>query len=182
MRIIAGSAKGAKLAAPSGFLTRPTPERVREALFNIISDRLAGCRFLDLFAGSAAIGLEALSRGAGYAVFADNRRQSVDIIYKNIDKARLGDIARVLNADAHKAIRLLADEGRTFDIVYLDPPYGSGLVEKTVYRINEYGILAENGIIIAERDESEAVTVREPLAVYRQNKYGGTILDFIRRE
>jgi len=182
MRIIAGRAKGTKLFTPAGQSTRPTPDRVKESLFNIIADRIPGCRFLDLFAGSAAMGLEALSREACRAVFVESRRQSVDVIRRNIEKVNFVGSSQVLPMEADKALRFLSDDGQEFDIIYIDPPYGSDLAGKAIDLIVERDILAENGLLIYERGVSDVELKNSALTIFRQKKYGDTILDFMRRE
>ena len=186
MRIIAGSAKGAKLSAPDGLLTRPTPDMVRESLFNIIQDNIPGARFLDLFAGSGAVGLEALSRGAGSAVFVDSRRLCVDKIRQNAAKTRFSDKSRMLCMEAVKAARMLSDENRVFDIIYLDPPYGSGLLEKALYWVAELGLLAPGGMIVSECGGGDSELREESLppgfSLLRQKRYGKTALHFLQRK
>ncbi|MCL2702257.1 MAG: 16S rRNA (guanine(966)-N(2))-methyltransferase RsmD [Defluviitaleaceae bacterium] len=181
MRIISGSAKGTKLTAPEGFLTRPTPDMVRESLFNIMQDRVHGARFLDLFAGSGAVGLEALSRGADFAVFIDSRRQCVDKIRQNAAKTRLSDKARVLLMEADKAVRLLSAEGQAFDIIYLDPPYGAGLLSKSLGWIAELILVSQEGLVIAEHGNDFDCMRLAGYDVIRRKEYGNTVLHFLQR-
>ena len=189
MRIIAGSAKGAKLNAPAGLTTRPTSDRVRESLFNIISHDLWGAHFLDLFAGSGAVGLEAISRGAALAVFADSRAECICIINKNAEKTRLRDRARILPMEASKAIRILSREGQVFDLVYLDPPYhnkkGKNMVFWALEEIEAHSLIEAESLIIAERDgtkEHNSINGIPPyFELVREERYGNTVLEFIRK-
>ena len=123
MRIIAGEARGRKIAAPSGTNTRPTLDRVRENLFNMIQSRISGCHVLDLFAGSGALGFEALSRGAASAVLVDHERNANSVQRANSSLLGFQDRTRIILSDWAEALRILRNEGRKFDIVFLDPPY-----------------------------------------------------------
>ena len=127
MRVISGSARGLKLKAPEGLNTRPTTDRIKESLFNIIAADLYDICFLDLFGGSGGIGIEALSRGARKAYFADSSRKSIDIINDNLKRARLDSKAVVMNCDFRQALNRIKAEGEKFDIVFLDPPYNTTL-------------------------------------------------------
>ena len=181
MRIISGFARGSKLTAPSGGNTRPTADMVREALFNILAEKVQHARVLDLFAGSGAVGLEALSRGASFTVFADKSGGAVSAIRQNIEKLRVLDKSYVIQAEAVKAAAICAKERYLFDIVYLDPPYGAGLIAKAIAAVKEYGLLAPGAVVIAESGSDEkheypgfhAGDVR---------RYGGTALNFINAE
>ena len=124
MRVISGSARGHKLKAPEGLTTRPTTDRIKESLFNIIAGDLYQCKFLDLFSGSGAMGIEALSRGADKAVFVDKDRKSISIINDNLKATRLDNKAQVLNCDVSTAVSKLKSLNEKFDIIFMDPPYG----------------------------------------------------------
>ena len=123
MRIISGSAKGTKLYTLEGDATRPTLDRVKEPLFSIIQHYIVGANILDLFAGSGALGLEALSRGADKAILCDYSRKAVNIIKQNIEKTKLTEKTEVWNMDYKKALEKLKDNSQKFDIIFLDPPY-----------------------------------------------------------
>ena len=159
MRIISGQARGRKLATLEGENTRPTLDRTREALFNILQTRVRGAKVLDLFAGSGALGLEALSRGAQSAVFCDVSRQACAVIQKNIEALRAQDRSRLLCCDAMDALARLA--GESFDVVFLDPPYRKGLVDKALAglvaddRLADGAFLADKplGRVLAERGD-----------------------------
>ncbi len=141
MRVIAGTARRLPLLAPEGKNTRPTTDRIKETLFNIIQDEITGCVFLDLFSGSGAIGIEALSRGAKKAYLVDYGKEPLRCIRANLAKTRLEDRAVVLPMEVSRAISKLGEMGETFDIVYADPPYRCGMEKKTL------DILAGSGIV-----------------------------------
>jgi len=156
MRVIAGKARRSLLIAPKGVTTRPTSDRAKETLFNILAERLHGVRFLDLFCGSGAVGIEALSRGASEAVFVDNSRAAQQATAINLEKTRLnGEPAEIFGMTATKAIQRLADEERRFEIIFLDPPYdmrGTDFLLRTLHELGAVEILADGGIIVAETD------------------------------
>lgn len=158
MRVIGGTLKGRRLASFRGLGVRPTPDPVREALFNILQgEPAAGGRVLDLFAGTGALGIEALSRGAAKAVFVDSSRASVSIIRKNIEICGLAARSRVINRDALAALRGLAASGECFDLIFMDPPYESGYVEKALGAIEAGGLLNPGGMVVAEASARSGV-------------------------
>jgi 16S rRNA (guanine(966)-N(2))-methyltransferase RsmD len=150
-RIIAGRGKGRRLKAPKGLETRPTGARLRQTLFDILTPELPGCRFLDAFAGSGAIGLEALSRGASRVVFVDASAPAIAVIKENVAAlAAAGGEVQVLRQDTRVAMAALADTGVRFDVVYLDPPYDSRLYEEVLEVVSTMGLLQEGGVVVAE--------------------------------
>lgn len=152
MRIISGSARGKRLAALTGRTIRPTPDRVREALFSMIYSRLGnleGKRVLDLFAGTGAMALEALSRGAERAVLVDSGRQSAAILPANVTTCGLDRQATFIRSDVQKALPRLADEG-PFELVFLDPPYGRNLAPEIIAAVSDLGLLSADGLLCAE--------------------------------
>ena len=170
MRVISGSARGKKLGELSGNETRPTTDRVKEGLFNAIQFEVPGAVVLDLFAGTGQLGIECLSRGAERAVFVDSRKDAVDLIRRNLAMTRMQDRAQVVQADA---ISWLAGCRTRFDLIFLDPPYGSGLLESSMRRIMEIDILSKNGIIICESRHEAVLPERiGSLARYREYRYG----------
>lgn len=180
MRIISGKARGTKLFTLEGLNTRPTLDRVKEPLFSIIQEYLQDAEVLDLFAGSGALGLEAISRGARSAVLCDNSREAINIINKNIEKTRLN--AEVINNDFVKTLKRL--NGRQFDIIFLDPPYETNYLEEAINKILELNLLKENGLIIAETDNQEKVEKIKKLDITISDirKYGRVILIFLNRK
>jgi 16S rRNA (guanine(966)-N(2))-methyltransferase RsmD len=149
-RILAGSGKGRRLKAPTGLDTRPTGARVKQTLFDILAPRLPGCRFLDAFAGSGAVGLEALSRGAARVVFVDSSPAAVKAIRENLALLRDVGESQVFRQDARLALAGLADAGVRFDLVYLDPPYASDLYEPLLEQCGQMGLLEPEGRVVAE--------------------------------
>lgn len=178
MRVITGTARGTKLKTPEGMLTRPTTDRVKEALFNIIQFDIAG-DVLDLFAGTGQLGIEALSRGAREAVFVDARRDACQVVRENLSKTRLTERAQVVQMDYLSYLG--AGRGR-FDLVFLDPPYAEVFLENALKRISEIDILTDGGIIICERPVEKALADDFPgLTHWRDYKYGKTAVTIFRK-
>jgi len=182
MRIIAGRAKGTSLIAPKGLNTRPTADMAKESLFNIISTDIRDTHFLDLFCGSGAIGLEALSRGAKEAVFVESSRPAIAATMQNVEKTKLAPFAELLQMPAAKAIDKLAARGRSFDIIFLDPPYDTNLLTQTLNHLAKTNLLSKTGILIAETDskinaENPILTPKE-LELINTRIYGRTCFLF----
>lgn len=182
MRVIAGQARGYALIAPEGLSTRPTADRVKETIFNVIQFELAGASVLDLFAGSGAMGIEALSRGAADAVFVDFSKESINAVNKNLEKTKLAGSASVLQTDFLRAIDGFSKNGRRFSIVFLDPPYYKGLTEKALRAISEAGLLADDGFIVAEMGSDERLPEIEGLSAYKQKTFSVANITFLRNE
>ena len=180
MRVIAGSARRTQLKTLEGMDTRPTTDRIKETLFNMIAPYLYDSIFLDLFAGSGAIGIEALSRGASFAAFNDMSRDAVKVIRANIEKLGFEQKSVVMNVDFAQAIRSLS--ARRFDIVFLDPPYRSGLMEKALRELSSAGILNDGAMVIAEHDAHIAPVDTGALVLYDRRIYRDTALSFYRLE
>ena len=179
VRIISGIAGGIPIKTPPTEKTKPTLDRVKESVFSILQPYIPGTKVLDLFAGSGSLGLEALSRGADFAFFVDNSRLCTEIIKENIGKIRMTDKAQVVKSDAYKAIRDFADQGRQFDIIFLDPPYSRNFVCKTLQMIVENDIIIENGLVAVEHIESEPLPDRiGRLGKVRSKHYGDTVFTF----
>lgn len=183
MRVISGKARGKKLKSLEGMNTRPTLDRVKEALFNIIQFDIEDKVVLDLFAGSGAIGIEAISRGAKSVTFCDNSAEAVKIINTNIKETRSTQQARVINKDYKETLKYLAQNGEKFDIIYLDPPYKTEFANKAVEEITKLNLLSKNGIIIIETDDEkkEEEIINEGIEIFDKRKYGRAILIFIRK-
>lgn len=172
MRIITGTMRGKKLITLEGEAVRPTSDRVKEALFDILQFRLEGRRFLDLFAGSGQIGLEALSRGAAQAVLVDSSRAARQVIEKNVQAAGFGDKVRLVPMDFASFLR--SDAG-TYDIAFLDPPYRTGLLQQALPLAAEH--MAPGGILLCEHPRDEQVPeAAGGMARYRQYRYGKIML------
>jgi len=184
MRIISGNARGVKLITLEGTETRPTLDRVKEPLFSIIQMHIKGARVLDLFAGSGALGLESLSRGAEMAVFSDVSDRAINVINQNIQKTKFVDKSIVFKKSYEEVLKQLADEGQEFDLIFLDPPYSSGLLEGAIQDILKYNLLSKDGIMIVETDmESELQKLQNSgLHIKDIRKYGRVILLFLKRK
>ena len=157
MRIISGTMRGTKLFTLEGLNTRPTLDRVKEALFSKINYELDDTTILDLFAGSGALALESLSRGAKKAVICDSSRDAIKIIKQNIEKTKTNDKTVLLNLDYKKALAKLQEEKIKFDFVFLDPPYQTDFAEDAAKIIIESDMLNENGTIILETDDKDRI-------------------------
>lgn len=179
MRVISGSARGLKLKAPEGMNTRPTTDRIKESLFNIIASELYDISFLDLFSGSGGIGIEALSRGAESAVFVDSSRESIDIIKDNIKRAKFDERSTVLKSDALSALNQLGNKGSKFDIIFMDPPYSKGFVEPVLEAVVRYELLKAKGFIIVEQAIDEPEIRASKLQIFRVKEYKTTKMIFL---
>lgn len=173
MRIITGTARGCRLKTPKGEATRPTADRIKESLFNILGRRVEESRVLDLFAGTGALGLEALSRGAVSALFVDAR--TTPLIEENAKKTRLSARAEIVGADVLRVLPRLGGAGRSFDLIFCDPPYRLGLWEKALLAVDREGLLAPDGCMIVEHgaEEEELPTLLD-LRCVREERYGKT--------
>ncbi|SMC24084.1 16S rRNA (guanine(966)-N(2))-methyltransferase RsmD [Desulfacinum hydrothermale DSM 13146] len=182
MRIISGRFRGRRLFAPASRHVRPTSDRVREALFSIVGSRVQDASVLDLFAGTGALGLEALSRGAAQAVFVDSHPKSVELIRRNMGACGLDDqSARVLCMPAKAAVERLRKEGRHFQIIFMDPPYGKHLVSDTLPLL--MGISLPETLVVAEHTPSEAMARSyHGWSVRDQRRYGDTAITFLVRD
>jgi 16S rRNA (guanine966-N2)-methyltransferase len=154
MRVIAGIHKGRKLKAVSGKSTRPTADKVKEAVFQVIGPFFNGGKVLDLFAGSGSLGIEALSRGMDFAVFIDQQAKAIHTIYDNLKSLSIADQAEVYRNDAFRALQALSKRKIEFDLILLDPPYKKVALEKLLYEIKKHELLGENGVVVCEHDIS----------------------------
>ena len=183
MRVISGKARGTKLSSIESLSTRPTLDRVKESLFNIIQNNLKGAVVLDLFAVSGQLGIEALSRGADKAYLCDINRDAVKMIKQNLEKTKLKDKAVVINEDYKKALRTL-NTNEKFDIIFIDPPYKEDIAVDSIIDIIHESRLKENGIMIIETDEIERdlreINKIENIKIIDQRKYGRASLIFIK--
>ncbi len=150
MRVIAGSARRIQLNTPKGNETRPTTDRIKETLFNMLQPRLADCRFLDIFSGSGGIGIEALSRGAKYAVFIENNREAQNCIKDNLKRTKLEEKATVLNSDYMTGLQNLNQKRESFDIIFMDPPYRLDYEKKVLEYLKTSSFIHEESLIIFE--------------------------------
>lgn len=179
MRVISGEYRGRRLESLEGRDIRPTTDRVKESLFNILGERLIECSFLDLFGGSGAIGIEALSRGAGLSVFIDSSIKSIKVLYGNLESLKIKENAEVYNTDYTTAIDKLWRDNRLFDIIFIDPPYSTGIAQNALGEIARKNILQQGGIIVIEHDHKDAMPEKEDRLIrYRVKQYGNTVLSF----
>lgn len=179
MRVITGSAKGVRLKTPDGLKTRPTSDRVKEAVFSIVQFEVEGSRFLDLFAGTGQMGIEALSRGAVSAVFVDGWKDACQLVRDNLKLARLSEKAKVVNSDYLSYLKNCRDQ---FDIIFLDPPYAEIFLENSLNKISEIDILSDRGIIICERPTEKQLDLDiSGLQRWKDYRYGKTWITVFRK-
>ncbi len=183
MRVIAGSARSLKLVTVDSMDTRPTTDRIKETLFNVLSPDIPGSNFLDLFSGSGAIGIEALSRGADRAVFVENGRKALECINKNLDFTKLKDRAQILSTDAVSSVNTLERQKEVFDIIFMDPPYGRLLERDVLVRLSGSDIVSDDTIIVVESDLDTEFDYLEEIGfeIYKVKKYKTNKHTFIYR-
>ena len=180
MRIIAGEMRGRKLKTVEGMLTRPTSDKVKGAIFNILGDKVLEARVLDLFAGTGNLAFEALSRGSHDAVLVELSREAHQVIRKNIEQMGMGHKTKLLQLDAFQYINRYPDE--VFDLIFLDPPYRGGLVVKAISTFKEHACLAPDGVIIAETAKDEEIEGDlYPFEIRKTGEYGDTKVWYLQR-
>lgn len=178
MRVIAGKYKGRKLYSPEDSSVRPTTDKVKEACFSILTNELYGARVLDLFAGTGGLGIEALSRGASYCLFADASRRSLNLVKQNLEHCKVEERTRLSAGDYSKVLRSLAgriEDGREepFDIILLDPPYDAGFLDDVFRLIAEGDVLAPGGTVVAEhRKQLEMPEELHGFTKAKERRYG----------
>ena len=180
MRVIAGSAKGRKLISPDGTGIRPTSDRMKEDLFNILAAHISGARFLDVFSGTGAIGIEALSRGADSAVFVD--AASAPLINRNLALTGFTARAMVLKCDYAAALRKLNEKQMEFDFIFIDPPYNQGFVLQAAKLISDSHLLDPNGFFIAESASNEVLPPICNMSLYKVKRYSTSMFFFYQKE
>lgn len=179
MRVITGKARGVQLKTPDGMTTRPTTDRVKEALFSIIQFDIPTSRVLDLFGGTGQLGIEALSRGASYAVFVDAGEPACRMIRENLKRTKLEPDAKVIRADYLDYLKRCKEK---FDIIFLDPPYAEVFLENALNCIAEIDILQSGGIIVTERPVGKELSLElDGLSRSKDYKYGNTVLTVYRK-
>ena len=180
MRIIGGKLKGRKLRSVKGTKTRPTADRTREAIFNIIAFQVPGARVLDLFAGTGALGIEALSRGAQSAVFIDISNQSISVLRENLASLPLESPTKVIRWDLSRNLNCLHSSALVIDLVFMDPPYNENLITPTLGHLHTSQCLANNARIIVEHSHLDPVFPDQlPFEIVDQRKYGKTLVEFL---
>jgi 16S rRNA (guanine(966)-N(2))-methyltransferase RsmD len=180
LRIISGSARGRRLLSPPNYRIRPTADRVKEALFNILGNHLDGfdcCRVLDIFAGTGNLGIEALSRGAAQAIFIDNHKESSALVLKNLRLLGFEEKARVLEKEAIPALCYLEKREDPFHLVFIDPPYRLGLEEKVLDYLSASALIDENSLVIVEFSSDEVIPKEfASLREFDRRAYGDTAI------
>lgn len=180
MRVITGKARGVVLKTPEGMLTRPTADRVKEALFSIIQFEVPGAHVLDLFGGTGQLGIEALSRGAASAVFVDSREDACRLIRENLKRTGLEASGKVIRSDYLQYLNRCTEK---FEIIILDPPYAEVFLENAIKSITEIDILQSGGIIVAERPVEKPLDLQiEGFSRSKDYKYGKTLLTLYRKD
>lgn len=185
MRVIAGTARRLKLETPAGRHTRPTSDKIKETLFNMIQQDLYDAQFLDLFSGSGGIAIEALSRGAAEAVMVDNDREALRCIRANLAHTHFEEQARVMAMDVIQALRRLDQQGKAFDIIFMDPPYSMGLERRILPYLVDSSLVHDDTRIIVEASLEDDPVVMPPASswrVERVKKYKNNCHIFIRKE
>jgi 16S rRNA (guanine966-N2)-methyltransferase len=173
LRIIAGNLKGKKLFSLKGKHIRPTSDRLRESIFNILSNRLYEAFVLDLFAGTGALGIEAISRGAVFSYFIDNNNEAISIILKNIKSSALESKSRVIKWDIRQNLKCIEHLTHKFNFVFMDPPYNEYLIEPTLENLTRSGALQNNATIVIEHAKHESITTNQnhfTLLDYRKHR------------
>jgi len=179
MRVIGGIAKSRKVKMNNSLTIRPISDRVKQSLFEILKYDIGAAAFLDLFAGSGSVGIEALSRGAGEVVFVDNNDKCTKLIRENLKI--LGFIsAEVIIADALRSLDLLSKKGKKFLLIFLDPPYELGLIKNILKKLETSDILIENGVVIVKRHKKEVLETN--FVLIKERFYGDTVLSFLKRK
>lgn len=181
MRVGGGEAKGRKIRTPRGRTARPTSDRVKKTIFDILGPRVIGARVLDLFAGSGALGIEALSRGASRAMFVESDPGAVRIIRENIDHCQVGLCAEIFKGRADTALRTMRRAGMLFDFIFVDPPYDLGMAGGALELLSRGGVLEEGACIVVEWSRDERLAPAETsLIVEKEREFGRTIITFYR--
>jgi len=178
LRVISGKLKGKRLFAVKGLNLRPTSDRVKEALFNILQDRFQGQRVLDLFAGTGALGIEALSRGAREVIFVEGSARSLAALRRNLEGCRLQELSEVLSREVSAGIKILQARGESFELIFLDPPYGKGLARRTLEALCKSSIVAPRALIVVEHSPAEELDSPPSWQLADWRKYGGTQISF----
>ncbi len=184
VRVIGGTARGRKLYLPKGHPVRPTADRVKEAVFNILQAFPFPEKVLDLYAGIGSLGIEFLSRGAEQAVFIEKDRSLSAVLKKNLEHAKLKEMAEVRIGDVFKEIPRLGNSGqKPFDVVVMDPPYDRGHISKTLHLLHESGVMKQDAIVIIEHSPWEEIGQGDSVfKVFDHRSYGQTLISFLRLE
>ncbi|HEY3174631.1 MAG TPA: 16S rRNA (guanine(966)-N(2))-methyltransferase RsmD [Candidatus Polarisedimenticolia bacterium] len=181
LRVIGGALKGRRIETLPGSAVRPTGDRVRGALFDILGPKIVGADFLDVYSGTGAVGIEALSRGASSVAFIEQGREAIDLLRRNLTVAGdLSNRATVIPADPTRGVPRLEREGRTFDLVFMDPPWSGGELDRGIRIVGRSRLLKEEAIVVGEHEESSEPPASDHLSPFRTARYGRTALTFYR--
>lgn len=180
MRVIAGKLKGRTLASVPGNSTRPTTDKVKESIFNMIGPYFSGGICLDLYAGTGALGIEAISRGMEKGIFIDQDRRAIQTILTNLQNLNIASFAEVYKNDAEKAIAHLSKRGLKFDLVFLDPPYAKEKNAEIIAGLLEQNLLNDNAVIVVEHDRSHTLDISfSKIEKWKENRYGDTAITIL---
>jgi 16S rRNA (guanine966-N2)-methyltransferase len=180
MRIISGTSKGRKLVTLKSQSLRPTSDRVKESIFNILREEIEGGMVLDLFAGTGNLGIEALSRGAKKVIFVEKGRHALGLIQRNLAQFGLEEQSEILPTDANRAIGILKQRGKTFDLIFMDPPYEKGLIEETLTKLSSHQIYHRDSILVIEHHRRELLPpIINRWNLIRQRQMGDTVISFL---
>lgn len=183
MRIIAGKARGKKLIPPATMETRPTLDRVKEAMFSIIQGYIPDAVAIDVFAGTGSLGLEAASRGAKEVYLIDKSNTTFPLLKQNVKNLKFEDFCVPLNMDSYDALKMLSNKGITFDIIFIDPPYCKEMIPEAIKIVKENNMLKENGIIVTKIDSIEEIYEGyKDIKLLQSRKYGNTTVCFYKYE
>lgn len=184
MRIISGKAKGRKLIPPEGsMITRPTLDRIKEAIYNIIQNRVYDSVVVDVFAGTGSLGLEAASRGAKECYLIDRSDSTFPLLKKNVENLKFEDTCTCCKGDSYEWLRKFADRNKIFDLIFIDPPYAKEMIPEAINIVSEKGLLHEDGIIVCKIDSGEVIFEgNEKIELYDKRKYGNTTVLFYRHK
>ena len=180
MRIISGTSKGRRLATLRGHTLRPTSDRVKESMFNILGGEIEGKVILDLFAGTGNLGIEALSRGAQRVTFVEKDQEAFKLIQRNLLACQMGDRSEILPREVDRALKVLRGKGERFDLIFMDPPYEKGLIQKTIERLCTERIYHDDSILVIEHNRREPLfDISDFWTLTRQRKIGETLISFL---
>lgn len=183
MRIISGLAKGRKLLSPEGMGTRPTLDRIKESIFNIIQHKVPGAKVLDVFAGTGSLGLEAASRGASQCYLIDKGDTTFKYLKQNIESLNFNDICKCFNLDSYAALKEFGNKGLIFDLIFIDPPYLKDMIPPAIDMITDKKMLSIDGLIVSKIDSSEKIyNGNESIELFDHRKYGNTTVCFYRHK
>ena len=180
MRILTGQFKGLSLKSPTKDL-RPTQDKVRKAIFDILGDYIVGANFLELFAGTGCVGIEALSCGAGFVLFVENEGSTIELLKDNLSRLKITNFD-IKPGDAFLAVEQLARINKKFDIIFVDPPYYEELAKKALQTLSSYDILLPSGIVIIQHYKKDVIPeTTGSLEIFKTKKYGDNVLSFYRK-